>query len=246
MPGQFGGSSLRIAETCLFAYRRLDSPSGRFLGPHPTLDGTFRVWYKELSMRTLVLSLVLAPLTIASGSSLALAADTSNAPVDAKLAFKVDNGKFVFDTGLVRGSLQQVKEAADGKPGFVESAKDKGQMQLYPASEDVLAIVKDGRWKFPPYPNDWAIRPVLAAPLGMRQHPRSGVTVVIMAPPEDCFAVSMSQQEAGLGAFYLSLFGKDVKKGETLIGHARMVFGMNLADDQAVQAYRDYLESRKP
>ena len=91
-----------------------------------------------------------------------------------------------------------MKDAGDGKPGFVESAKDKGAMQLYPRGEDVLPIVRDGRWKFPPYPNNWAIRPILAAPLGMRQEPKSGVTVLIMAPPGDCFAVSMSQQEAPL------------------------------------------------
>jgi hypothetical protein len=134
-----------------------------------------------------------------------------------------------------------VGDAGGGKPGFVESAKDKGGMQLYPRSEDVLEIVRDGRWKFPPYPNNWAIRPTLAGTLGMKKEPKSGVTVVIMAPPQDCFAVSMSQQEAGLGAFYLSLFGKDVAKGQSVTGHARMVFGKNISDEQAVQKYQEYV-----
>ena len=67
------------------------------------------------------------------------------------------------------------------------------------------------------------------------------MTVVIMAPPQECFAVSMSQQEAGLGAFYLSLFGKDVAKGQSLTGHARMVFGKNISDERALQKYQEYL-----
>jgi len=138
-----------------------------------------------------------------------------------------------------------VKDAGNGQPGFVEAAQDKGAMQLFPKNQDVLAIINDGRWKFPPYPNDWAIRPALAAPLGIRQEPKSGVTVLIMAPPEDCFAVSMSQQEAGLGALYLSLFGKDVKQGQTLTGHARLVFGKNTTDAQILQKYQEYLKDLK-
>jgi hypothetical protein len=138
-----------------------------------------------------------------------------------------------------------VKDAGNGQPGFVDSPKDKGEMQLFPSNPEVLAIIKDGRWKFPPYPNNWAFRPDLAAPLGIKQEPTSGVTVLIMAPPEDCFALSVSQQEAGLGAFYLSLFGKDVKKGQSLTGHARLIFGRNTSDEQALQKYRDYLKDLK-
>ena len=45
-------------------------------------------------------------------------------------------------------ALAYVGDAGDGKPGFVESVKDKGGMQLYPRSDEVLEIVRDGRWKF--------------------------------------------------------------------------------------------------
>jgi hypothetical protein len=69
--------------------------------------------------------------------------------------------------------------------------------------------------------------------------------VLIMAPPEDCFAVSVSQQEAGLGAFYLSMFGKDVKKGRPLTGHARMIFGKGTTDEQALLKYQEYLKDLK-
>jgi len=138
-----------------------------------------------------------------------------------------------------------VGDAGKGKAGFVDSPKEKGDMQLFPKNAEVLPIINDGRWKFPPYPNDWAIRPFLAAPLGLRQEPKSGVTVLIMAPPESCFAMSVSQQEAGLGAFYLSLFGEDVNKGQSLTSRPRLVFGKNITDEQALQKYQEYLKDLK-
>lgn len=137
------------------------------------------------------------------------------------------------------------KDAGNGKPGFLEASKDKGGMQLFPKNDEVMAMINDGRWKFPPYPNNWAIRPFLAGTLGMRQEPKSGVTVLLMAPTEDCFAVSMSQQEAGLGALYLSLFGRDVKKGQSLTGRTRMIFGKDITAEQAVQKYLEYLKEPK-
>jgi hypothetical protein len=135
-----------------------------------------------------------------------------------------------------------VQDAGNDAPGFVEAARDKGEMQLFPISSEVLPIVNDGRWNFPPYPNNWAIRSVLAKPLGMKIEPMSRVTVLLMAPPEDCFALSTCQQSSPLGAFYLSLFGKDIQRGQTLIGHARLVFGKNITDSQAVARYAEYLK----
>jgi len=138
-----------------------------------------------------------------------------------------------------------VKDAGNDRAALVEATKDKGDMQLFPRNSDVLTIVNDGRWKFPPYPNDWSIRGGLAAPLGMRQEPRSGATVLFMAAPDDCFAISMSEQESKLGAFYLSLFGQDIKSGRTLVGHVRLVFGKNITEAQALQKYADYREDLK-
>ncbi len=58
-------------------------------------------------------------------------------------------------------------------------------------------------------------------------------------------ACIMFEQNSGLGCYYLSLFGKDVKKGQTLIGHARMAFGKNITEEQAIQKYQDYLKGLK-
>ncbi len=139
-----------------------------------------------------------------------------------------------------------VQDAGNGSAGFVEWAGDKARdMQFFPKSVQVLPMINDGRWTFPPYPQHLAIRPTLAAPLGMKVQPESGVTVVVMSLPEDCFAVSMAQQGAQANALYLSLFGKDVRQGQTLTGHARLVFGRNISDEQALQKYAEYLQDVK-
>jgi hypothetical protein len=171
--------------------------------------------------------------------------------LDFTVAFtpSVDLDKFELFVGSYfkqfKKAVVYVKDAGDGKPGFVDTPKEKGGAQLFPRGEDVMPIIKDGRWKHPPYPNNWTFRQAFQAPLGIKSEPNSGVAVVIMAPPEDCFAVSMFEQNSGLGCYYLSLFGKDVKKGQTLIGHARMVFGKNITNDQALKKYQEYLKNLK-
>lgn len=167
-------------------------------------------------------------------------------------------------------TMAYVQDAGNGRPGFLDAPKNKGGMQLFPRNEEVMSVIKDGRWKYPPLPNDWSFRnlssdhaspshrsknpaypaywsfrPAYQAPLGMRQEPKSGVTVLLMAPPADCIALSMTQQEAWLGAFYLNLWGKDVRKGQTLTSRPRLVFGRNLTEEQAVQEYAEYLTDLK-
>ena len=172
------------------------------------------------------------------------AADT----LDFTIAFtpSVDLDKFELFVGSYfkqfTKAVVYVKDAGNGKPGFVDTPKEKGRAQLFPRGDDVMPMIEDGRWTFPPFPNKWTFRQALQAPLGIKSQPASGVTVVIMSPPEDCFAVSMFEQNSGLGCYYLSLFGKDAKKGQTLIGHARMVFGKNITEEQAIQKYQDYLK----
>gem|GEM_PF-212103 len=139
------------------------------------------------------------------------------------------------------------QDSGSGKPGFTETPADKGVTQLFPRNETVLGLVRDGRWTFPPFPNNWAIRTALQAPLALGKDNNTGVTVLLMSPPEDCFAVSSAFNDQGLFALYLSLFGKDVKKNESLIGRARLVFGKNTSDEKAIEAYQKYLsEAEKP
>jgi hypothetical protein len=44
-----------------------------------------------------------------------------------------------------------------------------------------------------------------------------------------------------LGAYYLSLFGRDARRGQALTAHVRLVFGRGIAAEQAVTKYREFL-----
>ena len=62
-----------------------------------------------------------------------------------------------------------------------------------------------------------------------------------MAPATDCFALAMPYGEESHGSVYLSLFGRDVKAGETAVARARLVVRHGLSDEQAVQLYRAFV-----
>jgi len=57
----------------------------------------------------------------------------------------------------------------------------------------------------------------------VRRHGASGLTAVLMAPAEDCFAVSTPHQREGHYSLYLSLFGRTIQAGETARARARLV-----------------------
>ncbi|MHC4180065.1 MAG: hypothetical protein ACYSWU_21385 [Planctomycetota bacterium] len=102
-------------------------------------------------------------------------------------------------------------------------------------------MIRDGRWKQPPDPVEWAIRPTLIGPLGMRRDRQTGLVALVMAPPEDCFAVATPQSEEGHRSLYLSLCGQDVKAGQTAAARSRLVIRRAVSFEGAVRIYEEYL-----
>lgn len=139
------------------------------------------------------------------------------------------------------------KPAGEGHgPGFMAAAESSGQWQMFPRDPAAIGLIQDGRWKYPLNPVDWAIMPELAQPIGVRSSGESNVTAVLMAPASDCFAVSTPFQTDNHRSLYLSLFGRDIKAGETVRARARLVIGVGLKDKEILQAYKTYLhELRK-
>jgi sugar phosphate isomerase/epimerase len=139
-------------------------------------------------------------------------------------------------------SFAYVKENPDGggRPGFMEARKAGGDWQTFPLGEETAAIFGDGRWNRPPHPVAWKIMPRLAAPLAMRRDAKTSLTAVLMARPEDCFAVSMPYGEEGHRSVYLSLFGRDLKAGEGACARARLVVGREITDAQALALYQTF------
>lgn len=132
-------------------------------------------------------------------------------------------------------------KGAGGEAGFVAADEAAGVWQAFPRDDEAVAIVRDGRWARPPNAVEWAIRPPLAGPLGLRRDAATGLTALLMARPRDCFAVLTPHGAEGHRSLYLSLFGRDFKAGESATAHSRLAVGRGVTDAQAVAAYREFL-----
>jgi len=133
-------------------------------------------------------------------------------------------------------------EGTDAKPAFLEASRDKGVWHMFPRDDAAVEMIGDGRWKQQPHPVDWVIRPRLAGAAGMRRDKETGLTALVMAPPEDCFAVSTPYSGEGHRSLYLSLFGRDFKPGETATARSRLVVRPKVSDEDAVKVYQEYLK----
>jgi len=128
-----------------------------------------------------------------------------------------------------------------GKAGFMAAEKPLGDWQMYPRDATVLPLINDGRWQLPPNPVQWTIMTPLAQPICLRRDAKSSLAVVLMAPAGDCFAIAMPHQAEGHYSLYLSLFGRDLKAGETAHARARLLVASGLSETQILEHYADYI-----
>lgn len=120
----------------------------------------------------------------------------------------------------------------------------------FPTSRRAARMFFDDRWApangFVP----WSVTQMLAAPIGMKRDPSSGLTFLLMSCPEDCFAINMSYNMdppdgvAGHSSVYMSLFGKDIQAGESAQAHVRLVVERDLSDERAIELYEQYIRER--
>jgi hypothetical protein len=61
-----------------------------------------------------------------------------------------------------------------------------------------------------------------------------------MAPRADCFAISTPYGEEVHRSVYFSLFGCDVKSGQSATSKARLVVGRGISDQKAIKLYEAY------
>jgi hypothetical protein len=134
---------------------------------------------------------------------------------------------------------------SNGQPCLETADRSHGVWQAFPRDDQAASIIQDGRWKFPPSPVEWVIRPRLAEPLGVRRCPANDLSAVLMSPPQDCFAVLTPFEAEGHRSMYLSLFGKDLKAGETARARARLVIQKNLSNEAIDQLYSTYLRQSR-
>jgi len=131
---------------------------------------------------------------------------------------------------------------AEVKPGFLMAGKSFGDWQMFPRDRQILRVVHDGRWQKEPNPVKWAIMPRMGMPIGLRRGAGSGPAVVLMAPVDDCFAIATPYQGEGHYSLYLSLFGCDVKAGQTARAHTRLVVTKAVSDREVLDLYQKYMK----
>jgi hypothetical protein len=134
---------------------------------------------------------------------------------------------------------------SNGQAWLMSAEKSDGIWQAFPRDEQAVSIIQDARWKFPPSPVDWVIRPYLAKPLGVRGSSANHLRALVMSPPEDCFAVLTPYDTEPHRSMYLSLFGKDLKAGETARARARLIIGTDLAGETIDNRYSAYLRQNR-
>lgn len=160
------------------------------------------------------------------GAGAESAGPSASSPEAAALAKQKPKGRFV-----------PVDRPPEAKSGYV----------IYPRDEKALRMIQDGRWKIPPSPVDWDIGPFLAKPICFRRDTALGITVVLMSPAEDCFAVSSAWNPAtpeagGYRSLYLSFFGRDLKAGQSATARCRLVLGRDLTEAQILEIYEKYIK----
>jgi len=129
-----------------------------------------------------------------------------------------------------------------GKPGFMMAQKSFGDWQMFPRDKNMLHIIHDGRWEKEPNPVKWVIMPYLEAPICVRRGDTAELTAILMAPPQDCFAIATPYRGESHYSLYLSLFGRDIKAGETVRSRCRLVVAAAISEQQILDIYHKYIK----
>ncbi|MBE0537076.1 MAG: SUMF1/EgtB/PvdO family nonheme iron enzyme [Phycisphaerae bacterium] len=126
--------------------------------------------------------------------------------------------------------------------GFMQARQAAGDWQVFPRGNDVVEMIQDGRWEKEPHPVAWTVRPHFGQALAFRKGAKAGPGVVVMAPPQDCFAISTPYSGESHYSLYLSLFGGDVAAGTTAQAKARLVITTETTPAAIGDLYRGYLK----
>jgi len=129
-----------------------------------------------------------------------------------------------------------------GMRTFLTAKKSYGNWQMFPRNNDVVPIIRDGRWKKQPNPVDWKIMPPMAKPIALRRGEKTAPTAILMAPPDDCFAISTPYEGEGHYSTYFSLFGHDIEAGQTARARLRLVVIDAVSNREILNLYEKYMK----
>ena len=84
--------------------------------------------------------------------------------------------------------------------------------------------------------------PPMAKPIAVRRGSKAAPTAILMAPPDDCFAISTPYEGEGHYSMYFSLFGRDIKAGQMARARLRLVVKNITANREIVNLYEQYIK----
>ena len=82
----------------------------------------------------------------------------------------------------------------------------------------------------------------MAKPIAMRRGSKAIPTAILMAPPDDCFAISTPHEGEGHYSTYFSLFGRDIEAGQTARARLRLVVIDAISNREILNLYEQYMK----
>jgi hypothetical protein len=129
------------------------------------------------------------------------------------------------------------------KEGFVSADRELGEWLAFPRDEQAAEVITDGRWELGSSPLEWTMMPDFALPLAIRRDTSSGLAVIVMSRHDDCFGIFTPYGEEKHISNYLSLFGNDIKAGETEIARTRLVVLPDPSESEILEITEAFLKS---
>lgn len=128
-------------------------------------------------------------------------------------------------------------EGEKPRPKFLPALPAGGDWQIFPRDDQALGWIRDGRWALEPHPVNWSVPSNYAQPVLRRRAPKSGLSGIVMAPRQECFAVATPHEQEGHYSAYLSLLGRDLEAGETARARARLSIEVARSDGAVAALY---------
>jgi sugar phosphate isomerase/epimerase len=118
----------------------------------------------------------------------------------------------------------RVREANNTSPTWMRLDPQLGLWLMFPRDEAARQLLQDGRWTLEPHPVDWVLPAEFAPPQAtlVRHAPATGVTVALTASDDGCFAAASPHELEGHYSCYFSLFGQDLRAGESASATVRL------------------------
>lgn len=132
----------------------------------------------------------------------------------------------------------QVQGPKDGQSSWLRLESRLGDWLMFPRDAAARRLVEDGRWTLEPHPVAWVV-PAEYAPsqaMAVRQARTIDLTVVLTSAMDGCFAVASPHELEGHYSTYFSLFGRDLRAGESATATVRMGLVKDWADEASVVA----------